>query len=157
MKKWISMMIASFLIVVFAMTVPAATKTVKNVSAGTSYSVANKKATIVKKGKVTLNIRRGFLKFTAPKKKTYTFKFKTLKSTGFMPYVDCMKKSGKELTMYNKMKLGKDSGVGYFYLPLKGYTQTVKISLKKGQTIFFYLGYDSGSENAKMKVKLTIS
>ena len=136
-----------------------------------NISAVKKAAKTVKKGKMTLSVRSGYIKFKAPKAGTYSFAFSDIKAIG---------DSGAEVTGYaefydrNAYEI-KDSKVrttggkkASLYLCSAAYTtstkgivkerylksRTGKIKLKKGQVIYIYMDFDS--ENAKKGVYVNL-
>ena len=174
------LMLALMCMMLFPTSAFAKTKTVKNQKFVTKLSTINKKAATVKKGTVTLKMKsqEGYIKFKAPKTKTYKFAFSNLKiltpgsdqivhghASGYMisPY------NGKNVTsMYSRpfsTKGGKNDTLfvttNYCWgldpgkevnentsLPAR----TGKIRLKKGETLYFYLYFTSKNCSLKLKI-----
>ena len=148
------------------------TKVVKNCNYQTRTSVIKKKATVVKKGTVTLKVEKGvgYVKFKAPKTGKYAFTFSNAKShntycnsafvelqvpkSRYSKYSFLTKmstKGGKSDTLWlaaNEADSSEDSGVEKT-LP----TRTGKVKLAKGKLAFLYF-HCSGGES---KVRLTIT
>lgn len=107
----------------------------------------------------------GYSKFTAPKTKTYTFEFSNLKGdkkagrilgdvSGYYPSGQIMRdaKIGPKKNMYH-VQLGSSN------LSVYKKTFTSKVTLKKGQTIYFYNKFmthykDKSVENISLDVKI---
>ena len=154
-------------------------KTVKSVSM--TPSKVNKKAAKVKTGTTNLKFQKGYIKFTAPKKGTYTFSFSDLTgenaSAGFFFY---RVKTKGSLQMLKQKKVKTEGGKSYIiricqkdsvknysnekkkttsskvtvlsYLP----SRTAKITLAKKQTIYIYLEYFVDSDDSWGNVTLNI-
>ena len=147
----------------------AASKTVKKSTFTTSTSTIEKKATKVKKGTTNLTFSKGegYIKFVAPKTKTYKFTFskctsKQFSSNAFIAvqtpsktsskysfYTDVKTKGGKYDTLWLSMNGYKHTDGKILYRPLASRTATIK--LKKGQKIYFHL-YTGTSKKASMKL-----
>lgn len=175
LKRALIMTLATILLIgTFAVTADAAMKrTVKKQNNTYSTSKANKKASKVKKGTTNLVFTKGagYLKFTAPSTKTYSFTFSNIKTKGVGPQVGFYKKvknNPKKLQMYGiKTKGGESSWLWLlptrekesdgdtwkvrFMQPL--HKRTGKLKLKKGEVVYIWLGSD---EPTKTTAKLVI-
>ena len=149
----------------------AAKKTVKNSKFLTSTSATNKKAAVVKKGTTNLTFTKGqgYVKFKAPKTKTYSFTFSNLTGGKYdsFTFVSVQKKysSNKKYITLTKVKTaggrtdflnlsvnGKKDNINSKTIDKYLAKRTGKIKLKKGEEIYFHLS-NSGS---KTKMKLVI-
>lgn len=148
----------------------AAKKTVKNQDFTTTTSTINKKAAVVKKGTTTLTFTKGqgYVKFTAPATKTYTFTFSNMTGKdvytafvevqmkdkyspkySFMTQVTT--KGGKSNTLWLLHKSKSYKGGKVISRPLK--TRSGKIKLKKKQVIYFYFYNGQHKGSVKLNVK----
>ena len=134
-------------------------------------SKTKKTAASVKKGQMTLYVNYGFLKFKAPKTKTYSFTFSKISPladisaplTGFAMFYNSSMfmikdskvstKGGKSATLNLSSKTGKVSSgkVINRYLP----SRTGKLKLKKGQVIYIYLNFCYAGKGAKVNLKIS--
>jgi len=154
----------------------AAVTKVKKQSFTTSPSVANKKATKIKKGKTyTLQFSpEGFVKFTAPKTKTYKFTFSNLKSVGKSgsdinhSYITFyMNKYGTSLSGVTSVKTKGGTTSTLWVCTKYSYslsrvstvrtgtslpTRTGSVKLAKGQTIYLYF-HSQYTSRVNLKVK----
>lgn len=149
----------------------AASKSVSKQAFSTKTEVVHKKAATVKKGTTKLTFKKGmgYIKFKAPKTKTYSFKFSNVKSkkfssctyvslytpSSFKSKILAVKKMKTKGGKYNTLWLAangyKHSGK-LLYRPLASRTGTVK--LKAGQWVYFYLGNESGGKTTlTLKIK----
>ena len=162
---------------VFAMAVPAPAVTVKNVprrNQTSSKRLVDKKVVDVSTGTTVLRtLVNGYIRFTAKEAGTYQFTFSgvyPLTSLGtecqyafMLPF----KVSGKKLKQV-KVKMGTKkvkeiwiaSEYGYAMKPPASVTsttpipsRTVQISMKKGQSYYFYLYFGSGTYRCALKIK----
>ena len=154
----------------------ATTKTVSKTDFTTSTKTLNKRATTVKKGTTTLKFKKGqgYLKFKAPTSKTYTFTFSNFKNgdaygvcaffetqtpDSDSPTYSFLKKvktnGGKTDTLWIGTKNYKGMYVGSEKNALKRRRSTryAKVSLKKGQMIYFYFS-SATTKSVKATVKI---
>ena len=169
-RSLVMTLVTVLLIGTFAISADAvAKKTVKKQKFTTSLSVANKKAAKVKKGTTNLTYTKGegYIKFTAPSTKTYSFTFSNLKVSGesaahvspmlkskydskSLDFVKVSTKGGKNdsLCLVSKgWAEDKTGAVKHRYL----HSRTGKIKLKKGETIYFYF-YSTSTNKNTMKL-----
>lgn len=175
MKRSIALLMMLAMILAATSTTFAATstKTVKKRSFSTSTSAIEKKATKVKKGTTKLNVKygEGYIKFVAPKTKTYKFTFSNCTSkernnngyiTFMRPDADSPKYTfstevktygGKDSTLWlsvNGFKFSKSSYGDDLGRPIASRTGTIK--LKKGATVYMYLSF-SDATKTKLVIK----
>ena len=137
----------------------------------TKTRVAQKKSKVVKKGTTTLTISRseGYIKFTAPKTKTYNFTFSDFKVKGTsLSFIYAYKKNKNDPTSLKHVMVSTKGGktdvlriastkneetasgrLADRYL----HKRSVKMKLKKGETVYFYF---YGALAKKSTVKLNI-
>lgn len=173
-RSLIMTLVAVLLIGTFAVTAEAAMKrTVKKQDETTKISTANKKAAKVKKGTTNLTFTKGqgYLKFVAPKTKTYSFTFSNMKvkggnDLGMIRFNKKDKLYPKELTQIEvSTKGGKTEYItlmstGWKELK-KGKTvdhmlhkRTAKTKLKKGEALYIYFDtIDGNKTNVKLVIK----
>ena len=174
LKKGLKRVAALFLtlVMVFAFgDVPALakTKTVKTKAAEyfTTESYIKKKAGKVKKGTYLVKPNRkkgGYLKFTAPKTKTYKFTIShysteksycngywsimTRKKNGIGFYPKSVKtQGGSNDSMYISSSSNTSGEMKYRFLE----SRYAKTKIKKGQTVYIYLKYTGGNVILKIK------
>ena len=151
----------------------AATRKVKNQDFTSTISTVKKKAVTAKKGTQTVKLlgSGGFLKFKAPKTKTYTFTgygvkkpsgeyssygyfyLMTVSGSGSYKYLkinNVKTKGGKNTALYINSNKNSTSG--------KKATRSLKsrsgsIKLKKGQTVYIYSWFTSKKTSYKLKIK----
>lgn len=133
-------------------------KTKKVTAYKTPVSTARRQAKTVKKGTTTIIFKDGFVKFTAPKKKNYTFTFSGLSTpapvdkqeAGIGFYKSDLKKERKVITPYGATKIVFVSSTAIgdemqaelgtrYYVGTKSIESDVisaTMKLKKGQTIY---------------------
>ena len=168
------LMMLAMILAATSTTFAATSKTVKKKDFSTSTKVLEKSATKVKKGTTKLVIKKGqgYIKFVAPKTKKYSFTFsnvttKKRNNNGFVsfqkPDADSPEysfhykvktKGGKTETLWlsvNGNKFSKKSHPQLIDRPIASRTGTV--SLKKGEVIYMYLYFSTGSHNAKLVIK----
>ena len=172
MRRSVALMMMLTMILAATSTTFAAakTKTVKKHAFSTSTSVINKSATKVKKGTNKLYIKRGqgYIKFVAPKTKTYSFTFSNCKSkkdssNGFvevqMPdkyspkysfMTEVSTKGGKNNTLWLSVNGHKFTG-DIADRPIA--TRTGKIKLKKGAVIYMFMSFLDTPTNVKLVIK----
>lgn len=150
--------------------VMASAKTVKLKASGftTSTAVAESVAKPVGRGKMTVKVPKkgsGYLKFTAPANKVYSFTFSNIKNSGYnCGHINLMTRYGKNLTSITTNKIGTKGGQSYsLYVATKNskYGQTAyrylkkrtgSIFLQKGQTVYIYISMvKKCSMNLKIK------
>lgn len=145
----------------------AAKKTVKIQGFTTNVRTLNKNAVTVKAGTTALTFAKGhgYIKFTAPKSKTYKFVFLNVKSKDSSR---CAYASAQKAQVYNrnyasKCNLRLASGVSNtMWLSANGYKfsnysgiekpvakRTGSVKLEKGETIYFFFN------NGKKKTTVT--
>ena len=149
----------------------AKTKTVKNRAFTTSTSVINKSAIKVKNGTNKLYVKKGqgYIKFVAPKTKTYSFTFSNCKSkkdnnNGFIA-IQTPDKSYPESSYYTEVRT-KGGKYDSLWLSVNGHkfttgdlvtrpiaTRTGKIKLKKGAVIYMYFYFGNNPTNTKLVIK----
>lgn len=156
-----------------ALTSATPSKTIKKASYTNSTSVIKKKAIAVKQGTTKLSAKsgQGYIKFTATKKKTYSFTFSNLKSAKAGEHVysafvevqtqdksspkysfmtNVATKGGKNTTLWLAEKGFQSKGGKLAYRGLT--TRTGKIKLNKGQDIYFY--FYNGTKNTNFTLKV---
>jgi hypothetical protein len=148
-----------------------------NHSFTTSTAEANKCAKKVKTGTYNITLKRGgsfysgYLKFVAPKSKTYTITVSNLKSNDNMfangiastmkvsssfpnsiVYVDIKSKGADEK---HGLRIGTYTDKDFLQkrCPLK---RTGKIKLSKGEVLYLYYNFSGGMNSTKLTSKLTI-
>lgn len=150
--------------------VMASAKTVKMNAAGftTSAAVAENVSKPVRGGKMTVKVPKkgsGYLKFTAPVNKVYSFTFSNIKSGRYnCGHINLMTRYGRNLSSITTNKVNTKGGQSYsLYLATKNskYGQkayrylkkrTGKIYLQKGQTVYIYISMvNKCSMNLKIK------
>lgn len=165
------MMLALILAATSTTFAAAKTKTVKKKTFSTSTSAINKKATKVKKGTTKLYIKKGqgYVKFKAPKTKTYKFTISkcTSKKRNVSGYFYIMKpdshspkysfitqvktKGGKTGTLWLSANGYKSTSSDTLTKPLSSRTGSIK--LKKGQTVYLYISFLDVPTKAKLVIK----
>lgn len=175
MKKGIwGRLAALFMVLALVMTFAAtpayaaAKKTVKKADFTTKTATIKKKATRVKKGTTKLTIKKGegYLKFTAPSTKTYSFKFSNVKcSYGASAFVEVQTQDSYDPSYSFLTKVKTKGGKSdTLWLSIGGYTsgsgvnkrlasRTGKIKLKKGQDIYFYFYNGTRKSTCTLKIK----
>ncbi len=151
----------------------AKTVTIKDSSFTTETAKIKKTARTVKRGTMTVKVKKsGYLKFTAPSKKSYSFTVSNQKPTtgkstdyrnGFGYISDGMKKNttnlkfstkgGKTTTLwfrspYRTNEVRPTNITSGSFLP----TRTAKLTLKKGQIVYLYY-YVSNPSKFTLKIK----
>lgn len=172
-RSLVMTLVTVLLIGTFAISADAVMKrTVKKANFTTSLSSANKKATKVKKGTTNLTYTkgRGYVKFTAPSTKTYSFTFSNLKVSGdCAAHVNIMKKSKYDSKRLDYTKVSTKGGKNdVLWLVSTGFREdtagtvkdrflhkrTAKFKLKKGETVYVY--FSSSDNKHKHTMKLNI-
>ena len=177
MKKFTNRFFAMMIIMVMVLglgAVPAfaaANKVIKNQDFTTERSVADRKATVIKKGAyhVTVKSGQGYLKFKAPQKGRYTFTFSKVRTPKFgassfvetmkvSPYnnsnitmVDVSTKGGKYNTLWMSVNGTSFPDRELKYRPIASRTGTV--SLKKGEPFYMYFYTSSGKATFNLVIK----
>ena len=151
----------------------AATKSVKNCDFTTTTKTINKKALKVKKGttKLSLNSGQGYIRFIAPKTKTYSFTFSNLKSkkssyglTAFVEFQtpdksmpqysfmmrDVATQGGKTSTLWLASKEWNGTSKKLVDKPLK--KRTGKVKLTKGTNLYLYFSSVYKYDTVTLKV-----
>ncbi len=174
MKRVLSLVLAFLIVFTLSSPVNASAKTksitLKNAKFTTSGTVAAKKAKTVKKGTYKVTLKRkgydyhGYMKFTAPKTKTYSFTISNVTPNGgryacgygyvmrYSGYGDSIgqvpvsTKGGKQSAMYFASR--RSSG-GFIT------NRTGKITLNQGETVYLYLSC-SASLSKSVSLKYTI-
>ena len=149
--------------------VMASAKTVKLKAAGftTSTATADRVAKPVGKGKMTVKVPKkgsGYLKFTAPANKIYSFTFSNIKSSRYdCGHINLMTKYGTNNSSITTNKINTNGGQSYsLYVATKNSKygskvyrylkkRTGKIYLQKGQSVYIYI---SMVNKCKMKLKI---
>ena len=165
------MILATVLLIgTFAVTADAAMKkTVKNQKTVWKLSTVNKKATKVKKGTTNLTYTKGqgYIKFTAPKTKTYTFTFSNYKMKGDTAgHIDFFKKDKYDSTRVDWIDVTTKGGKSdVLWMKTTGFKEDTtgkvvdrflhkrygKVKLKKGETVYIHL-YSATKKKATMKL-----
>lgn len=163
---------ALMLVATFAATpaYAAAKKTVKKQGFTTSLAKVKKKAAKVKRGTTSLTIKKGkgWLKFKAPKTKTYTFTFSDVKSAEFSSnafvgvYKVAKYSSSSVASVKVKTKGGKSNTL---WLSCNGYAhanemlerpiakRSGKIKLAKGEWVYLYFYNNDVKTTANLTIK----
>lgn len=154
-------------------TTQAKTKKVKKQSFSTLTKVINKKATKVKRGSSKLIVKggNGYIKFIAPKTKTYSFTFSGVKSTngtGGSAFVEVQTPYSYDSSYSFLTKVKTKGGESNtLWLAYKGRTfpyytndlsrpiakRTGKVKLAKGQAVYFYFSGTRADTYVNLKVK----
>ena len=181
MKKLMKRSIALLMMLVMimaaasvAVSAKTVSKTVKKQKFTTSTNAIEKKAVKVKKGTTKLNIKKGqgYVRFVAPKTKTYTFTFSKCTSSmrssnGYVTFMRKDASSPQYSYSFNtklKTKGGKDNTL---WLSVNGAdfssnsnllsrpiaSRTGKIKLKKGESIYMYVYFGGRPAKAKLVIK----
>ena len=173
LKRSLVMILATVLLIgTFAVTADAAAKkTVKKLSYNAEMSTIKKKATAVKKGTTNLTYTKGqgFIKFTAPSKKTYSFTFSNLKAKGETSAYVVFQVKDKDYPKFliDAVVSTKGGKTDALWLASTGspeskkgkvvdrflHKRTGKIKLKKGETVYIYF---ESAVNKKNTMKLVI-
>lgn len=146
-------------------------KKLKNQGFTTTKSVANKKAVSVKKGTYTIKMgtkSSGYLKFKAPKTKSYKFTFSKLKTntsyTCGHAYIMTDSKYGNGYITYATMKTQGGSN-SVLWLATKNSSTSVHkkdrflasrygtIKLTKGQVVYIYLNIVNPKTSLRLNIK----
>ena len=171
MKKVISLFLVLTMVISFSsVSTYAATKKLKNQTFTTDTAVANRKALSVKKGTYTVKLPskgKGYLKFKAPKKATYSFTLSKLKASSSYScgYFYVMRKYGTTNQYIGQEKLKQKGGkqeamniatrnstsgkVISRYLT----SRTGKITLRKGEVVYLYFSFWSEDKSVVLKIK----
>ncbi len=174
MKRVLSLVLAFLIVFTLSAPVNASAKTksikLKNSTFTTSATVAASKAKTVKKGtyKVTLKKKgynySGYMKFTAPTTKTYSFTISNVRSntgryvcgfgyvmrnSGYADNIGQVAVSTKGGSQSAMQFASKGSSVGYIT------KRTGKITLNQGETVYLYLSAAS-SLSKSVSLKYTI-
>lgn len=157
-----------------AATIPV--KKLKNLNYDASCSAVKKKATGIKRGTFRIQtgtLGKGWLKFKAPKKKTYTFTFANVSTTNRYGYstaychMDFIKKykylkrsyfdrrylktqGGKAYTLW----FGTKDSISNQYPNLSTLRSRYgKLKLKKGQTVYLFLSFSYPGDSCTLNIK----
>ena len=151
-------------------TFAAAKKTVKKQTFDTKTKTIEKKATKVKRGTTNLTISKGegYIKFVAPKTKTYSITFSNVKTkNGGSAFVEIQTRDA-DSPSYSFMTKVKTKGgkSNALWLSVNGtkFTErdvlerplakrTGKIKLKKGQPVYMYFYSGTKKTTAKLVIK----
>lgn len=169
-KSLLMILVLGLLVGGMTTTTFAATKKLKKQGFTTTTAVANKKALAVKKGTTIVKLSgkgNGYLKFRAPKAKTYSFTLSNIKSgTGGYTcgYFYVMRKYGSSNQYIGQEPLktygGKSTAL---YLSTRNESsgkkafqyrtsRTGKIRLNKGEVVYLYFSFYA-KDSLKLKIK----
>ena len=154
-----------------ALTAQAKTKAVKRHDFSTDTKAIDKAATKVKKGTTKLNVKKGqgYLVFTAPSTKEYSFAFSNLKcSAGASAFVEVQKRDGRSPQYSHMIEVSTKGGKSNtLWLSLNGYkgpsdvkavdkplaSRTATTTLQKDEKIYFYFYNGDKKTSLNLKVK----
>ena len=175
MKRTINRSLIAILaaIMMFGVAVPAfaASKTVKNMELEYEEALVKKKATTVKTGTTKLTVKggEGYIRFRAPKTKTYKFTFSNFKAKdsvscfvrfcysddGDLEFLPVSTKGGKSAELWmavNGADFTKVENIPSLVMtPLKSRTGSVK--LKKNQNVYIYFYNPPKKTTCKLVIK----